>query len=128
MFSRAQVIQGDWRKITDVKTESDSIEDLLTEDDTENNQENRWHHFASHNDLLEDDKERIYSYFVHRDQLKDVVACPGVILPSLQNSCYVPIEEILGPLLEDDEDEILQEQSEPILTKKLTKPNNRESN
>lgn len=98
----------------------------ICDDDTENNQEIGCHHFASHNELLEDDKDGIYSYFVHRDQLKDVVACPGVILPSLQNSCYVPIEEILGPLLEDDEDEISQEQSGPV--KKLTLPNNRESN
>ena len=52
--------------------------------------------------------EDIYSYFVHRDQLKDIVACPGVILPSLQNSCYVLIEEIFGTELEDeDNDEVV---------------------
>ena len=76
--------------------------------------------------------ENIYSYFVHRDQLKDVVACPGIIFPSLANSCYVPIEEILGPLLEDDEEIALnnqnhttQEQSGPVLTKKLAPPKSR---
>ena len=122
--------------IDNIKAESDSIEDLLVEDVTENSQEIGWHHFASpsSNALLDDDEEGIHSYFVHRDQLKDVVACPGVILPSLQNSCYVPIEEILGPLLEDDEEILLnnqnhttQEQSGPVLLKKKTPPKHTEN-
>lgn len=32
---------------------------------------------------------------------QDVVACPGIAFPSLQNSCYVPIEKIL-PHIEDE--------------------------
>ena len=85
-----------------------------------------WHKFASSssNVLLDDDPDGIYSYFIHRDQLKDVVVCSGVILPLLQNSCYVPIDDILD--LDEDDEEILlnnqnrttQEQSCPV--KKLT--------
>ncbi len=68
-----------------------------------------------------DDKNG-FSYFLKYDQLTGVVACPGIELPSLQNSCYVPIEEIFGTELEDDDDEISKEQSGPVLTKKLTPP------
>ena len=71
--------------------------------------------------------EGIWSYFVKKDQLTDVVACPGVNLPSLANSCYVPTEEIFGTALEEDDDEteISQKQGGPVLTKKLTPPKNR---
>lgn len=50
---------------------------------------------------LEDEKND--SYFVNHRQLVDVVACPGVVFPSLANSCHVPIDEILD--LDDEEDE-----------------------
>lgn len=58
---------------------------------------------------LEDEKND--SYFVNHRQLVDVVACPGVIFTSLENSCYVPIDEI--PDLDDEEDE---EIGKPIKT------------
>lgn len=134
MFSRYQTIMGAFKRNVDDKKDNDMTECELTEFlDEQDKQEVEWHQFASpfSNALLEDDPDEIYSYFVHRDQLKDVVACPGVILPSLQNSCYVPIEDILGPLLEDDEEILLnnqkhttQEQTGPVLTKKKTPPRN----
>lgn len=34
--------------------------------------------------------------------LEDVCACPGITFTSLENSCYVSIEEVFGPCLEDD--------------------------
>ena len=125
MFSRYQAIKGAFERNIDDRKDNDMTECELTEIlGEQSKQEVEWHQFASpsSNALLDDDEERIYSYFVHRDQLKDVVVCPGVILPSLQNSCYVPIEDILGPLLEDDEDEISQKQSGPVLVKKKTPP------
>ena len=36
-------------------------------------------------------KKDMFSYFCRYDELTDVVACPGVVLPSLANSCYVDI-------------------------------------
>lgn len=47
------------------------------------------------------DDENGYSYFVKYDLLTDVVACPGIEFTSLENSCYVPIEEIFGPSKDD---------------------------
>ena len=127
MFSRYQVIKGAFERNIDDKKDNDMTECELTQIFGEQNkQEVGWHYFASpsSNALLDDDPDEIYSYFIHRDQLKDVVACPGVILPSLQNSCYVPIEDILD--LDEDDEEIslnnqnhtTQEQSGPV--KKLT--------
>lgn len=60
---------------------------------------------------LEDEKND--SYFVNHRQLVDVVACPGVVLPSLANSCHVPIDEILD--LDDEEDEEIGEPAKTLI-------------
>ena len=57
--------------------------------------------FMSSNDLYGNGDDG--SYFVKHDELTDVVACPGIIFPSLQNSCYVPTEEILPHIEDEDE-------------------------
>lgn len=48
-----------------------------------------------------DDENKIYSYFCRHDELTDVVACPGIVFTSLQNSCYVNVDDFLD-LDEDD--------------------------
>lgn len=38
-------------------------------------------------------KEDEFSYFCRFDELTGVIACPGVTLPTLQDSCYVSCDE-----------------------------------
>lgn len=43
--------------------------------------------------LKDEDKN---SYFLKYDELTDVVACPGVSFPKLEDSCYISPVEIFG--------------------------------
>lgn len=37
-----------------------------------------------------------FSYFCKYDELTDVVACPGIKFPKLEDSCYISPVEIFG--------------------------------
>lgn len=57
--------------------------------------------YARETTFSSDDENKIYSYFCMHDELTDVVACPGIVFTSLQNSCYVNIDDI--PDLDDED-------------------------